>query len=273
MAQPLSDSLEPVNILYYGDGGMGKTTDLMALANLGKVWACNAESGIKRRPLLDLGIKVENIEVYPGPGERLTVAGLEAEWLRIREELDKDPSSYVGTIWDSTTEIQQALKDSNVEDAVERAGKAGRERSPFVVSQDDWRMTNEQMRQLIRKFRDLPCHFGMSALQRREQDDDGRVVYQPGVTASLQADVVGWMDIVCHCSVEIVDEDEQFRGLFRPHGKFRGKDRFRATPKHLVDPWFDRVIQYVDGEMTLEDDPVMQAARELDSRLKAKKAA
>jgi hypothetical protein len=260
--EPLSDQREPVNILYYSDGGMGKTSHLAALANLGKVLAFNAEQGIKAGPLKKLGVKTENIEVFPGPGEELSYEGIEEQWLRVREELAEDPDAYAGVFWDSATEIQQAMKDRSVKGSIERANRAGRDRSAFVVDQDNWRETNEQCRSLIRKFRDLPCHFGLSALERREQDDDGAVVYYPSVTPSLLSDLVGWVDIVCHCSISIVDDEEEFRGLFRPHGKYRGKDRFKILPKWLVTPTFDRVIEYVNGDLTIEDDQIMQEARD-----------
>lgn len=266
MTKSLEDVIEPVNCLWYGDGGMGKTTNLMAMAKLGKVLVVNAESGIKARALREHGIPIANIEIFPDPDdptEELTFEGLEALWLRIREELNDDPTSWVGTGWDSVTEIQQKMKDIEVVRSVAKANRRGMERDPFVVDQDNWRTINEQCRSLIRRFRDLPCHFGATALSRREQDSDGTVVYMPAVTPGLQNDLIGWFDIICHCSVAIVGEDqeEEYRGLFKPHTKFRGKDRFKILPKWLVDPQFDRVIQYVDGGITIDKDPVMKEAK------------
>lgn len=268
--QLLTDLVEPVNQLYYGDGGTGKTTALMTMANLGKIWAVNAESGIKARALKKHGIAIENIEVYPGPGEQLTYDGLESEWLRIREELEKDPNAYAGTVWDSITEIHKVLLDSVVAKAQVRWEKQGKEREEHFIALEDYGVMTEQVRALMRKFRDLPCHFGVSALQRRDQDDDGSVTYQPAITPKLAIDLIGWMDVVCHTSVALVDGEEEFRGLFRPHSKFRGKDRLGALPKWLVDPTFERVVSYVDEDLTVDDDPVMKAARERAQRQRAK---
>ncbi len=276
MPKALSEEPEPLNILYYGDGGMGKTTHLTSMVHLAeagqKLWLANAESGVKAGALQRRGIPTADIEVYPDPDnpeESISFEGIENEWLRVREELHKDPNSYIGTGWDSITEIQQALKDVDVLAAVAKANRNGRERSRHVVDQDNWRSVNEQCRQLIRKYRDLPCHFACSALSRREQDSDGVVVYQPGVTPGLQGDLVGWMDIVVHCSIAIVDGEEEFRGLLRAHGKYRGKDRFSATPRWLVDPTFDRIYQYVYGGLTVDEDEVMQLAKERAARDKA----
>jgi hypothetical protein len=258
----LTDDGEPVNILYYGDGGTGKTTDIMHMAKHGKVWVANAESGIKARALRQYDIPIENIEVFPGEDEELTFDALLGEWKRIREELHEDPDAYFGVAWDSITEIQQVMKDLEMKRSAVKASRRGVERDPFVVDQDNWRTINEQCRQLIRKFRDLPCHFAASALQRREQDQqDGTVVYMPAVTPGLQNDLIGWMDVVCHTETIVVGGEDEFLGLFRPRGKFRGKDRFKMLPVRIVNPTVDRVQAYLDGELTLDTDEEMRALK------------
>jgi hypothetical protein len=243
------------------------------MAHLGKIWVLNAERGIKRRALQQMGIPVENIEVFPGPGEEITFEGIQNEWKRIREELNKDPNAYVGTGLDSITEMQQALAGTVGAAAVIRANRAGRERNPSVMDQDSWRETNWYCREIIRAFSALPCHFAISALPRRDQDDSATVVYQPSVTPSLQTNMVGWMDMVCYTSVAIVEDEEEYRGLFRPHSKFRGKDRLHVMPKWLVNPTFDRVFKYAEGDLTVATDPIMQSARERAQRAKQAEAA
>lgn len=263
MPVTLTEESEPLNILYYGDGGSGKTTDLLTWARFGKVWVANAESGVKAKAIRqvagELGIEIplSNIELFPGPGEELTYDGLEAEWQRIREELHEDPEAYIATDWDSVTEIQQYMKDLEVKRSVIKANKRGVERDPFTVDQDNWRTVNEQCRALIRKFRDLPCHFGASALMRREQDS-GAVVYMPGVTPGLQSDLIGWVDVVCHTSEMLVDNERFFMGSFVNEGMYKGKDRFHMLPRKLVDPTADRVYAYIEGDLTVETDDRMQ---------------
>jgi hypothetical protein len=252
---PLADVAEeePINILYTGPGGTAKTTNIMRAATFGRVWVANAESGVKARALRQRGIPIENIEIFPGPGEELTYESLEGEWMRIRETLHKDPTAYYAVAWDSITEIQQQMKDKEVARAALKAANRGQARDPFVVDQDNWRTINEQCRSLIRKFRDLDCHFLASSLQRREQDPNGKVVYKPAVTPGLQDDLIGWMDIICVTSTIIVNGEEEFMGLFRNDGMYQAKDRFSVTPRKLVLPTFDRVLEYFNGEHDLMD--------------------
>lgn len=263
---------EPLNILYYGDGGTGKTTDLAFMANLGRIVYVNAEAGIKARPLRELGVAVENVEVFPGPGESICFGDLEQLHRQLKEELDGDPDSIVGVVWDSISEIHKALLDDVIQHQVAKASRAGRERDRFWIERGDYGVMTEQIRLLVRRFRDLPCHFGVSGLQRREQDDDGAVIYQPGVTPALQNDVVGWMDVVCHTSVGDVGGEPEYRGSFQPIGKFRGKDRFKVLPRYLIDPTFERVLKYCVGDLTVPDDEVMTAGLQKRQELEAAKA-
>lgn len=273
--QMLEDSREPTIGLYYGEGGTGKTSALAGMAHFGKILIVSAESGVKSRPLRSLGVPVDNIEIFPAAGEDITYESLEAEWVRVREALHADPEAYAGVGWDSITEIQKTLAEVERQKAVAKADRRGVERGEFVMDQDNRTTVNEQVRALVRKYRDLPCHFAMTALQRREVDDDSTVTLQPGVTPALQGDLIGWTDFVCYTSVAVVGDEEEYRGLFRPHGKYRGKDRLRATPKWLVDPSFDRVVGYVDGEFDKDDvttDSVMEEARARRELAKAAEA-
>jgi hypothetical protein len=265
MAEALTDSQEILCVLYYGDGGTGKTTDLAHMADLGKVVIVNAERGVKRSALERSGVNVDNIEVWPPPGEKVTYEGLEAEWLRLYEALNKDPDAYVGWIWDSLTEVYNVLFDSVKLAGEEWEARTQKKRDP----RSDYGDTNDQVRKLIRKARDLPCHFGASALERRDQDNDGTIVYRPSIAPGLMKDMAMWFDIIVHKSVVEVGEDEQYVGLFKPLGKYRGKDRFKVMPRQVVSPSFDRVLAYVEESLTAPDDPVMQKAqKERDAQKK-----
>jgi hypothetical protein len=248
---------EPLHVLYYGDGGTGKTSHLCALANIGRVLIVNAEKGVKRRALQRIGIAVDNIEVFPIGDEEITYESLEREWLRVREALHKDPTAYVGYLWDSATQIYNVLLEHAKIAGEVWEGRAGKKRDP----RNDYGDANDQLRKLLRKAMDLPCHFGASALQRRDTDDDGVVVYRPSIPPGLTKDALGWFDLVGHTDVVGVGEHEQYCGMFRPIGKYIGKDREGVTPRILVTPSFDRVIAYAEESLTPKTDPIMLTAQ------------
>lgn len=253
----LSDQLEYVNCLYYGEAGTGKTTHLASLARAGRIVHVDVESGIKRSALVRRDIPIEQIELIQSSDFEM----LEKLFWQIKEELT-DGGGPVGVSWDSLTELQQRMQTAAAGEAAFKANQRGMERSRFVKTQEDYRLTNDQIRELVREFRDLQCHWGVACLERREVDDDGAVVYGPAVSPVVQQALMGYMDIVCHTTVEIVADEPMFFGAFSPAGKYLGKDRFGALPRRLVDPTFDRVIAYVNGDLTAETDEVMIAARE-----------
>ena len=253
---------EPLSVLWYGDGGTGKTSSLCSLANVGRVLVVNAEKGVKRRALKRLGILVDNIEVFPVGSEEITFESLEKEWLRVREALDTDPTAYVGFLWDSMTQIYNILYEHVLTSSEEWESRSGKKKDP----RQNYGEANEQLKKLTRKAMDLPCHFGATALERRDQDDDGVVTYRPSIPPGLMKDAYGWFDLVAHTTLEAVGPDEQYRGLFRPLGKYRGKDREGIMPRTLVSPSFDRVIEYAEEALTAKTDPVMiEAQKQIDA--------
>lgn len=257
----LSDERDYVKIVYYGDPGTGKTTHLAQLARLGPVVYVDAEAGIKRSAMLKRAVPVEEITPIRG----VAFEKLEKLFFDLKGRLGDDPDAIAGLCIDSLTEVQKALLEIIVRDSVERTRKKGLDRSQFDIFKEDWGVNTEQLRQLIRKFRDLPCHVGFACLSRRDQDDDGGVIYGPALTPAFQTDLMGYVDIICHTRTMMVpgwgDTDEMMLGDFRRAGKYVAKDRFSILPKTLVDPTFDRVVQYIEGTLTEKTDSVMEQAR------------
>lgn len=261
MGKALTDLIEPLNILWYGDAGTGKTTDLANMANVGVVEdgppspliAMNAESGFKARALARRDIAVGNIEVYDGD---YTYEGLLKEWKRLKGLLGKDPNAIVGVGWDSITEIYKAVLEDVV--GVQQAKDVLKGKEHDNTQLQDYGIMTDQIRSLVRKYRDLDCHFGCTALAKREVDqEDGKTAYLPDVTKGLVSNLYGWFDIVCYTWV---DEAGQYWGRFNPAGKYRAKDRMNIMPSVLADPTFERILDYVEEEMTVEDDQIQQAA-------------
>ncbi len=176
-------------------------------------------------------------------------------------------------VWDSVTDIHKKVLDQVVAAGAAKAEAKGKPREPFAIELQDYGVMSEQIGLLLRRFRDLPCHFGVTALERRDTDDDGKVVYRPAVTPALSGALQGWMDMVIVTSVADMSGEDEYRGLSRPVGKYRGKDRFGVLPRYLIDPTFDRVWSYIFEEMKVDDDPVMQAARKLRADLNKKEVA
>lgn len=252
----VADQREFANVLYYGDGGTGKTSALASMANLGRVMYIDAESGIKLRPLKLLGINVDNIELPDLEGP-LNHDALDDIFWSMKSDLDADPDSWFGCVLDSGSEIARAFLDDIVGKRVTKAEKLGSKASemmkdPFFIDLDNWGYMSQQFRDLIRRFRDLDCHFGISFLERRDKEKDGSVRVGPAINPGLQTDVVGWHDVVCRTSTE----GGIFLGATQPEGIRIGKDRYGALPHAMVNPSFARMLGYIHDELQEETDPL-----------------
>lgn len=267
----LSDEQDWVNMLMYGNPGSGKTTALAHLSKLGPVVFINAEAGLKRVALQKFNLPLENIEIFPAKGQTLSFESLDGLFWEIKAKLDADPGAYVGIIWDSITEIHkmllEAVSKKEYDKALRKAERAGIEPDidQFFMDRAYYGVMTEQMRQLIRKYRDLDCHVGFSALPRRDLNEKtGDISYGPALTPALQTDIAGFVDILCH--TEIDDDLDRYIGRFRAVGIKMAKDRFGVLPPVLVDPTYDRIIAYVNGEIKEEDDPLQEPIREKAKR-------
>lgn len=259
---PLDEVDTKLKVMWYGREGTGKTTDAASMANLGPVLYINAEGGLDKGALRKQGINVANIRVAPKPGERITFDLLEKWVYRLASDLQDDAESWAGVVFDSMTEIATLLLEDITARAHKKAQRKGLDRDRFFVDRSEWGVMTEQVRLLVRRFRDLPCHFGMTALERRDVDDDtGRVMYGPAVNPGLQNSLLGYPGVVLYCKAGPLDSDENdaadvvYRALAETRGKYRAKDRTGTLPPVLVDPRFDRVVAYALGGLEERDDP------------------
>lgn len=259
-AVPLDDADEFSNVMWYGQESTGKTTALAHMAKLpgdGDLIIINAEAGVKKRPLRELGVDINRIKVLPPPGVELTFAYLEGLYFDAKDRLVKNPGCILGFGFDSLTEIHAKLLDDSVARGVLKAERNGKDRDRFDIDRGDWGVMMSQVTQLLRKFRDLPCHFGVTALEKDGQEDtsgDGVKEVGPALNPGLAVKVLGYMDIIIRTQAETLQTDDGpvtlVWGQTKRSAKVRAKDRENVLPMKLVEPTFDRIRAYVEGAIT-----------------------
>ncbi len=275
----LDDHEEHLTVLYYGAEGSGKTTAALQMSRLkqsGNILVINAEGGTKRHALAAQGVDTSRIKLWPKPGQPVTFAGMEALFYRLSADLEKDPESWLGTIWDSATNIHQEFLDQYVESQIakqqailEKAGAKARSgnievRDRFDLEGSDYGYMSNQFKTLLRRFRYLPCHFAVTALLRRDEDQRGkRVSYGPAVTPALQADLAGYVDMMVYCKVtDLGGSGRVFFAQTAPTLTERAKDRYGVLPSEVVNPAFDRLHSYATGAVTADTDPLAHLMRQ-----------
>lgn len=252
---------EHLNLLYWGKEGSGKTIDLATATQAGKVLFVNAEGGLKKRALLNNGVKTENLVIFPRPGQPLTIHTLEQALFRVKSDLMDDPKSWFLVAVDSVTELYQAFTDASSDDRLQRSMKKNEAWKPtlndeFFTDLADYGTATKMVRKIVRMLRDLPVHTAMTTLERRDVDEDtSKVAYGPAVGPALQTSLLGYVDVVLYCKAPDEDRD-YFRAQTKKVGAARAKDRIGVIPKVLVNPTVLRVLGYNEGTLSEDTDPV-----------------
>lgn len=265
IGQNLNETDEKLTMLIYGKEGSAKTTSALGLARLGRIVAIDAEGGMKPTPLRARGIPVENIDVWPPNGDagHISFDTIEEEvYIPLRKALEEQPGCYVGVVFDSFTEIGNRLTRVAADDSAVRDRAKGKPRDRFQVNLEDYGTSTQMIRQLLRMFRDLGIHVIITALERRDQDDDGFVQYGPALGPAAATDTMGMVDVVVWAQDEEIGPNSRqfFTGTTRPRERHRAKDRFGVLPIRMIEPTADRVLSYLRGDLTKADDERHQAA-------------
>lgn len=257
---------EHLNILYWGREGSGKTIDLAMATQLGKVLFVNAEGGLKKRALLSHGVNTENLVIFPRPGQELSYHTLEQAIFRIKADLMDDPKSWFLFAIDSLTELAQAFTDAASDDNFEKQKVKNRAWKPgindeFFTDRSDYGTSTKMVRKIVRMLRDVPVHVAMTALERRDVDEDtSKVAYGPALGPALQSSILGYVDVVLYCK-QADEEKDYFRAMTKKVGAARAKDRIGILPKILVNPTIPRLLAYNEGTLSEDTDPVQEPVR------------
>lgn len=255
----LSDEAEYTKALFYGREGTGKTTAAAKASTNGRVLVINSEGGLKRTALKQQGVDTSQIAVWPPEGTDISARSLEDLHQNLLEDLHDNPDAWYAVVIDSLTEIHHLLRENAT---AERVRKSRTELDPDFVDRDDYGKMTAQLRKLIRRFRDLPCHVLVIAL---EKDDETAQEIRPSLTPALNTDVLGYMDVV----VRFGSPDGSFRGRIKGTERIRAKDRFGILPEILAEPSFPRVQAILDGDLDLSTDPDQIAMNEATAKARA----
>lgn len=213
-----------IKMIIYGDPGVGKTTLAATAGNtelMADVLFINVEGGILS--VLEEG--TAGIEKVPQVYECRRWPDLEgAFWFLANED-----HQFKTVVVDSLSELAKVNLDQIVQSMLGKPTQSGKRRDdvddPFL---EDYGKNTQQMRRVIRMFRDLPMHviFTCHAATNKSEDQ----VF-PALTPKLRESVVGFMDVVAFMFTQAIPGENGEKPtihrklLTQPHGKWVAKDR------------------------------------------------
>lgn len=276
---PVSNNREFVNALWWGEEGTGKTTDLASLVNLpgtGKLIIINAEAGVKKRALERLDIDTSRIVLWPPHGVAISYNNMDRLRRQIATQIEEEPGSILGVGWDSLSEISEQVMDLAVKRGIKSAQERGNDRlgDEFDVEQSDWGVMTNQVKKLLRGYRDLKCHFGATALERvfsPKKNEVGIDQLGPALNPGLASKALGFFDYCLRTTADnvTVSEDEAeilATAWTRKTKKIRAKSRDGILPVRWPEPTFDRLVAYDKGELTTATDEAFKIHADIRAR-------
>lgn len=219
-----------VKMLLYGCAGIGKT-----------VFASTAPS-----PLI-LDCEGGLLSVVDKNVDYISIK----QWSDIKDVFmeivaDKIPNETI--IIDSLTELSKKSMDYLL-GAVGK-GQTSAQSEKILPTMQDWLKNIEEVRRLVRAFRDLQKHIIMTCLIRDEKNEvTGSVSRKPSVSAkSLADDIVGYFDVVGYMET---DKDNKRWILVQPYKTSQGyfvpaKDR-SGKLETFEEPNFTKIVEKICG--------------------------
>jgi len=220
--RPVETSVDYINMLVYGDPGVGKTV-LAGTASLvpemAPVLCIDIEGGTLSVAAQKLDVDVVRVKTW-------------TEMQAVYDELYRG-TEYRTIVLDSITEIQKF----SMNQIMEAVTKADPGRDPDIPSMREWGKNIEQLRRLTRAFRDLPMNTIVTALAKSDKDPrTGLNKTKPSLSGKLADEVAGFFDEVFYMYVKVVDGNLQRLLLTSKTDTQEAKDRSGRMPTVLEDP-------------------------------------
>jgi hypothetical protein len=192
-----------LNILVYGDSGVGKTT-----------FAGSADAVPDLRPVLFIDIEGGTFSLQ-NAGHNVDVVRV-TTWKEMQElyntlyaQVAAGTCPYQTIVLDSLTEIQKFNMYNVMEDLIKKKP----DQDPDIPGMREWGKNIEQLRRFVRAFRDLELHTIFTALARVDKDDRTGVRWtKPSLSGKLADEVAAFLDIVVYYYVKQVQDPNNSGG-------------------------------------------------------------
>lgn len=234
--------MDYLNILVYGDPGAGKT-----------VLAGSADSVAAMSPVLFIDIEGGTFSIRErNPNVDVVRVKSWNDMQQVYNALYSGDHDYKTVVLDSLTEIQKFSMYNIMKQLI----KEDPDRDPDIPSMREWGKNIEQIRLLVRAFRDLPMNTIFTALAKEDKDPKtGKLKNRPSLSGKLANEVAGFLDIVGYLYTKPIDGVYHRLLLTQPTDQHVAKDRSDNFPQILQDPTMETVYDIAMGKVEVDQQP------------------
>ena len=241
-AKPVSEVSTSVNMLLYGDSGVGKTV----FAGSGREKGKN-----------DLIIDVEGgtLSAARSNSHANVIPATDYDtFVSIVDAIEKEPDRFEWVVVDSLTKLQDVIWNKILEEAVAKSPS----RSPYKKELQEYGEAQSRLKDLVERLKNSEANVLFLALADTEVDEDGNNVRVPSIHGSngkVQAWVSAQMDVVAYMRVLQIQDSNMRVTHFNKTPEFYAKDRLKMYPgkgvKNLtLAKYTDKILSQSEDETT-----------------------
>jgi phage nucleotide-binding protein len=246
--QKIQERADYKNFLIYGEPGIGKTVlsgSMDEVPSCQKVLMIDAEGGSESLRRTYPNVAVVRVKTF-------------REVLYVYDDLQSGQFPEIKTVLiDSLTEVQKFSMYDIMQDLILK--EPGRD--PDIPSVREWGKNIEQIRKLVRAFRDLPMNVVFTSLAASEKNaKTGVITKKPSLSGKMANEVAGFLDIVCYMYVkEIPDPNDSEKMvstrllLTGATEEYIAKDRTGKLPLVVSNPTMKLLYEIIDGKPQEEE--------------------
>lgn len=245
---------ESINMLIYGDSGVGKTV-LCGTGEKGLI--LGLESGA-----ISAGRQHSTADLWPVTSWK----DVEDCFLYLREGAHRD---YKWCHIDSLTDMQEKLLRHILD--TENEKNASRDLDiPAIQDHQKWQ---NMLKRFVNDFNDLPMNVCYTALEMRRENEEAEDIVLPlilGKDYQISQTVCGKMHVVGRMSKKVVGSGDerktQRRIQFESIPPYFAKDRFDCLPRFMANPTIPKIQGLIDASGGVKKRAAAPARRRATTR-------
>jgi len=229
----LADYDESVNMIIYGDSGIGKTV-FGGTAERGLILGLEAGviSAKRQGSMCDLW----PVEVWEDVQNCYT-------WVR------DNPGKYNWLVIDSITDMQEKLLRYILDKAMEE----NKSRDPDIPAIQDHQKWQNMLKRFVNLFNDLPINVCYTALEMKRENEEAEDIVLPlllGKDYEISQTICGKMHVVGRMSDKVIgsgDERKKVRRIQFEHiSPYFAKDRYDCLPRYMAAPTIPKIEKLIN---------------------------